>query len=1544
MPPSQHDKEVASLLSRIHTGCRFVDLEDPPGGGRGKGGAKRGGRHPADGRDIANYLRNAAPPDEVHGQLGRALARSFVGSLEASGRDDGGDNAERGERILRALCCGEEGADDEARSALRHSGGANYASAASAFFGELATYFCNGEGGGGIKKVLEGQWENWCIRCEELVLPPEGIPSDHNGRGGIGVLNACLKGYVRVCFLVVDDATSGGCARIYERLVHYSSRKYLIRTCVVHAFSQSDGAGPTISLTDSLSPLFHACVLRPRKGEKQTSYHEERRLLLQEILRECSSALHLQADKALGEVAILCEYLTASLESFLKQSVRASFIKASDGHQGESVEDVYEFGYDWLRGVCDLLTKLLSTKKNDVATHAVSKSIGIIISSILPQFTPSSMSSFDMEPIYLSLVSCIKLQPNDKPGANATAALRLGSLALNLEDDADINAVCEILLAIFGRLDDTGTSGDVFIGGILTALGCVVRCRPSCYDNATLLIKLGESIGSRSRTDGSSESEVEGQGPHLMDILIRSLSGKAFQPLIGIVASSISDLAGPTSNSVSAWKRRPLSLADQSSGLLLGLSLLHTSIGSSQRVLEIEQALAFLRSFLQCYPRMSSRAVPSIVAIARECLDQQSTAPQTSLLAPLDFLASPCIVADPHGAHLAWTFIYSLVQEGVPTAVRSAVLRLLPQMCASNKRLFRRAKDAIGRSMVVQDPIIRLSAAAALSEMANLDLLRDVEQIVGWIQNCLTDDEDAVVYYALQTLRYLIVNEELEFDLVIRVLEKRLGADLSNADEVRGSGALALEGLVELLGEGGLEEEDEDEEPSDGEGEGGPAVSPQSIKAVSLLVELALSSQVANEDARRISLSNARIYSRIFGSLAGYSPQVLGLDAESIRAWNGVDAPSESEETYEDVKRFLDLKGIAMAGLSTATQLNAGASSNDDSDDLKEIAGDLLNSVTSIGKTLLQFEEETHGSFLFRGGSSSEKTPKGKTGNQTRVSKAVMSALPSAQTIQQIYQSDPRAAGAVANLYAIGSSKSLLVQTEEMLLQISDCLGDIASEPLADPTLALQQVCATMRAMDIVAKSLQNVDESAKEELLGRIFAQLNEWQDTVGEYAYVAMASFALSLDDSAQTYSGVSDIEQTILEGRDNYLFESEDTKFLCLGMIGAKLSRTADARVSGLIDSIEESLHEPRSCFGAVFGLATVLSSLQTGNINGTDPTDAWRKSTAQRIICMLLTALNTCLQQEDDVIAQLISSIENGEALDDIADFLSSVDALLVQDRCAEKMKAILIGLGHAFPFLSAISAPLFRGVFSIADKLPWGSGKAFALQAAYKVAIDTGALQQEDILEAIADTASHVESLAPGFGDALLSLASLCRICNDTVKEESDLVGTTCKKVLVGTERVGGEDTVLSILAACAAVGEFLGAGSSTPIIHSGAKKIGVAETVKMLEELASNDAEAKSRDAATIGLGLLCAMGTPSHTRRKAQKEKGSELDNVHAKDGTAMQAFLQETKQSYSILHATPSNGDSKRVAAVGKLQALFSSLEPIAMPGSFSRVIELT
>ena len=51
-------------------------------------------------------------------------------------------------------------------------------------------------------------------------------------------------------------------------------------------------------------------------------------------------------------------------------------------------------------------------------------------------------------------------------------------------------------------------------------------------------------------------------------------------------------------------------------------------------------------------------------------------------------------------------------------------------------------------------------------------------------------------------LRHLVVRDELEFDLVFRVQEKRLCVDLSDAETMWGLGLFAQEGIVALLGEG----------------------------------------------------------------------------------------------------------------------------------------------------------------------------------------------------------------------------------------------------------------------------------------------------------------------------------------------------------------------------------------------------------------------------------------------------------------------------------------------------------------------------------------------------------------------------------------------------------------------------------------------------------------------------------------------------------------------------------------------------------------------
>ena len=814
-----------------------------------------------------------------------------------------------------------------------------------------------------------------------------------------------------------------------------------------------------------------------------------------------------------------------------------------------------------------------------------------------------------------------------------------------------------------------------------------------------------------------------------------------------------------------------------------------------------------------------------------------------------------------------------------------------------------------------------------------------MEPIIGLVQNRLIDEDPAVLYYALEVLRYFVESNELEFDLVVRVLEKRLNIDLLNIDTILGLDKLALEGLVGLLGQGGLEEEEDDDDEKSSGDMGGPTVSSQSNKAVALLVELALSPQLSvksgfGQDVDESFDAKVRVQNRIYSSLAGYSAEVLGLDSESIRSWDGVNLSLEdSNDVTSEIKRYLCLKYIVLSGL------DFGA---------KFCEQDILGSATTIGKTLLMFEEDVHGSFLFRGGhssgrGSSEKLSKGNAERQFRMSKSVLSSLPDTSRIQNMYEAENRSAAAVAVLYSIGADPTESSETEDILTQISACIGDVHNESIDCFYFSLQ-VCSIIHSMSIVWKSIQGANDSVKEELLNHVVAQMEEWSRTYGECAYVSMAAFVLAVDDTALCWAGMMNIQNTILEGQNNYLFESEDTKYLCLGMVAARLSRNSDARVTGLIDSVEQFLleHGRQNSFGALFGLGIISANLMIGNMNGTDPSITWRKHQAQRIICTLLSTFGTCLTYDNEVVLSLASAIKTGRGVKDLFQLCSDLDNLLIQDEFAQKMRACLIGLGSAFPVLSSVAPDLLKCVLVIVDKLPWGSGKGFVLHAAYRTAIDSGALEHKDLSGAIDATSFFVQKSSDGVGDALLSLASLCHISSDKVQEEIEIVADKCQEILLAKDaNVAGDDRLLATIAGCAAIGEVPGLACFTPNIRTTAKKNFVAKFVKILEGIASNDAEElKYRDASTISLGILCAMSnSDSHAHKKVSEDK---LEIIYAKDGSLMQGILREVEQAYSLLCTASSTEHTNRIEIANRLCALFSALETIALPGGFSRVIE--
>ena len=152
-------KEIDALLKRLHSGCRFILFEDVNNK-----------------KDISNTLRNAAQPDEVHSELGRALANSYLDSLD--------DDDDVGERILSSLCCGEDIESNNSSNSNKQTGKSNYASVANALFSYLAEYWLANKyideyNISATREKLHQKWLQWCVRCEELTIPPDEIGRAH---------------------------------------------------------------------------------------------------------------------------------------------------------------------------------------------------------------------------------------------------------------------------------------------------------------------------------------------------------------------------------------------------------------------------------------------------------------------------------------------------------------------------------------------------------------------------------------------------------------------------------------------------------------------------------------------------------------------------------------------------------------------------------------------------------------------------------------------------------------------------------------------------------------------------------------------------------------------------------------------------------------------------------------------------------------------------------------------------------------------------------------------------------------------------------------------------------------------------------------------------------------------------------------------------------------------------------------------------------------------------------------------------------------------
>ena len=820
---------------------------------------------------------------------------------------------------------------------------------------------------------------------------------------------------------------------------------------------------------------------------------------------------------------------------------------------------------------------------------------------------------------------------------------------------------------------------------------------------------------------------------------------------------------------------------------------------------------------------------------------------------------------------------------------------------------------------------------ASLCKLAEKDLLRDVEEIVGWIQVGLKDEETAVSYYAILSLKYLVSNEELDFDLVMRVLEKRLGLDLDDTNNVLTvlGDDLVLEAFVVLLEEAGFEEMDDDE-PDDNEGQ---CVSEQSVKAVNLLVNLALLPE---------SISNLRVQTSILKSLSCFGPQLLGIDADAIRTWS---AHIADDETIAVKKRYEDIKHIALLGLEVMEKLSSFSEHD-------ETTGTLRNSISTLMSTLLQFEEEAHGSSLYRGSMTMEKTSeKEKVGS--RVSKAALASLPTDESILEMYDDEPSTATATAVMCC---STDINQSAEALLTRLSDLFVDFTSERLSEPLQAVQ-LSALVECIRGLKRSIN--DETEGQQLFLMAMNEIQGWANT-SEFAYVALALFSIDSGSGAELHPELTDeatsIKEKILHGFDTLLFDSKEIKFLCMCLVASKLSHSADSRVTGIIDSIQkhfEGLGEWQVPFGIVFGLSVLLNQLtQDGNLTRTDPSDTWRRKQARRIISLFLSTLNNCLSVIDDTVLLLVKSIEDETPASSLEESCKQVEELFLKERSLDTLRSVMLGLGKSFQSIAALDVDLSTCILEVIEKLPWKSGKAFVLPAAYKSCLDLGVRDQNDLSNKIASISSLVPLSTddPYLGHMIYAIANLSQLRSraEMMDPDTDLVKSTVQAIMDPGREISGDRKQMAILSALSLVGEIHGLSPASSGLHTYTKKDLVGSTAAFLKMVATNDAEdSKTRDVAMICLGLMSGLKTSDRKVKKSLASSKNDRtvnfsDILQAKEDTVMLSIFIRINAAHSTVTST-AYGEATRSAASRKLSVLLQSLKAIALRGNFSRVIEV-
>ena len=1161
------------------------------------------------------------PPDEGSAalgyQLGSAFASALLGCAPATSSSDINDLRKVGCDIIDALSA------------------APSSSFAVGYFSGVHMTLCDDQiSATALFAALEAIL-SWCLTWIEQSDP--------------AIRSALIRGFAHLTHLSASevDPNTLTLADAYSKLKRGIDRRLLVRESVVISFSAlrrdvrdgHDSAGTTV--VAHLSGLMARCVLLPAT-DGADCFNRDGSMFWTALLRECRLFVSSTAQSS----GLLCANVMTTILPWLVKSFRIYSLRLS-WNDGIVVDEAFAM----FQQLCDLLCDVSPRRwrglfeDSQILCPAIEESYSIILGEILCRFSTSGPCI-----IQLSEAMCSAAIESSSAISKVSDVVVFRLALLALTETSDSKRILESIFQLIRSRCFDECCGKVVVVGSVRALGRTFASVTSHARIAAKLCRIADEI--------EEEVREEGIGPD-----------KSISPdqIVRLFQSSSSEL---NSNSMLSKLIVPVTLestspTDQMCVFLVASSLLCTKTRNSGG--DTEKNFELLQQIVERWPHLGARSIPLATSFIQAAVTQEDC--DALVIPALRFLCSAASI-DPSCAQQVWSLTSTLTEH--PSIVRIASIRTFSLLCKANRKLYGRVRDRLGQYCSSPDTKTRIAATATLCDLAREDLIRDVSDIIGWLQIRLGDEEVIVVHYVLMTLHHLIRAGELDFDLVIKVISKKL----VRCDDVFSILELS-EALVVLLGDGAqsIDDGSDEDDSCDEDGE----VSPQVEVAVSTLLALAKEYKEKIDDDSESAL---RILNLIYSSLSGYNIGELGVNADALRSLLSCDDPNDPG--ILPCIGYSSLKSIVMDGLVMHRPEFPDKASNDTKN---------CPYLEMLAATLLEFEEDTLGPSLWKKQGASKSSPAAKSKKQ-KLSKSVLGALPSAELLQSLYEDNPSTGTAIARIFCLDHKSTPTSSTDELVDTLSEVLADLNVADMLDPLVMTLYYGAWLEAAKVLWASISSADSGGcnfAEDAVTEVLQQLDGLKEVDHDNSLISLAAFCCIMPEAHQGVdlsSFADQVHESILRAHNDHQFMDRNSAMVAFGLLGCRYSRLlAMDRIGQVIEIIDGSGIETKS-FSALMSLALIARSLSASlvSIGKSDVASSVALKMIGRILALIVDDLHLCFGASVPAILTLIASLKTGKASPDLLESLHEIedDTFLETDKTNLKMKGIFVVLSVALP--------------------------------------------------------------------------------------------------------------------------------------------------------------------------------------------------------------------------------------------------------------------